>query len=59
MEKDALAEWLIRHPAAVGLAFALVAAVSAYDAYRAGLAFGQLRAELADHARAASEALGG
>lgn len=51
--------WLARHPVAVGLIFAGLAAGTAYNAFQGGIAFAQLRAEIADHARAASEALGG
>lgn len=59
MDKSNFAAWLARHPAAVGLAFAFIAACSTYNAFRGGIAFAQLRAEIGDHARAASEALGG
>lgn len=54
-----MTEWLAKHPTAVGVAFALLAAGTAYNAFRGGIAFAQIRAELSDHARAASEALGG
>ena len=57
MEK--FAEWLARHPAAVGLALAFLAGYSTYNTFRGGMRFAELRAEIGDHARAASEALGG
>lgn len=53
------AQWLARHPGVVGLAFAFLAAVSTYNAFRGGIRFAELRAEIGDHARAANEALGG
>jgi hypothetical protein len=52
-------EFLARHPVAVGLAFAGLAAMSTYNAFWGGVRFAELRAEISDHARAASEALGG
>lgn len=57
MEKLRL--FLARHPLAVGVAFAFLAGASAYNAFQGGMAVGQLRAQIGDHARAASEALGG
>jgi hypothetical protein len=51
--------WLARHPAAVGVAFAFLTGVSAYQAFQAGISFAELRATISDHARAASDALGG
>ena len=57
MEKVRL--FLARHPVAVGAAFAFLVGASAYNAFQGGMAIGQLRAEVGDHARAASEALGG
>jgi len=59
VDKRPKLEWLARHPELVGLAFAFLAGVSTYNAFRGGIQFAQLRAELGDHARAASEALGG
>lgn len=56
---DKTREYLAQHPGAVGLIFAFLVGCSAYNAFQGGMKIGQLRAELADHARAASEALGG
>jgi uncharacterized integral membrane protein len=52
-------EWLAQHPAAVGLAFAFLVGASTYNAFCGGIRVAELRATLSDHARAASEALGG
>jgi hypothetical protein len=52
-------EWLVQHPGVVALAFGLLSGLSVYNVFHSGMRIGQLRAELADHARAASEALGG
>lgn len=51
--------FLARHPMAVGLAFAFLVGASTYNAFQGGMLIAQLRADLGDHARAASEALGG
>lgn len=52
-------DWLAQHPGVVCLGFAFLVGMSGYQAFRGGMTYGQLRAEVADHARAASEALGG
>lgn len=57
MEKTA--EFLVRHPGLVGLAFAVLVGACGYNTFRAGVTYADLRAAVADHARAASEALGG
>jgi len=59
VEKTSFAQWLARHPVLVGLAFAFLAGSTAYNAFYGGVRFAELRAEIGDHARAASEALGG
>lgn len=52
-------EWVTRHPELVGAFFAGVVAWGAFNAYRAGMAVGELRMMDGGAARAASEALGG
>jgi hypothetical protein len=56
---DEFRKYLVRHPALVAVAFAFLVGTSTYNAFHAGIRIGDLRAQLSDHARAASEALGG
>jgi hypothetical protein len=56
---DKFAEWLVRHPGTVAVFVAVAGGWSAYNAYKIGMAHAGLRAHFADHARTASEALGG
>jgi len=56
---DRTSEYFARHPAAVALAFALIAGWTTYNAFYCGMRYADFRADISDHARAASEALGG
>lgn len=51
--------FLARHPSAVGVLFAAIAAYSAWNAYKTGMRMQELRELTGEAARAASEALGG
>jgi hypothetical protein len=53
------AKYLARHPVLVGLAFAALSGMGAYNVFRAGVTYADLRAAVGDQARVASEALGG
>jgi len=56
---DKLAEFVARHPAAVGMVFAVLAGTAGWNAYRAGMKAQEIRYMVSESARAASEALGG
>lgn len=53
------AEFMARHPVLIGAIFAVVAGFGAYNTFKAGMTYAGLRVAVADHARVASEALGG
>lgn len=57
MEKTG--DFLVRHPALVAGVFAALAGVAAYNTFKAGMVYAQLRATAGEAARVASEALGG
>jgi len=54
-----VAKFLARHPVLVGLAFATLSGMGAYNVFRAGVTYASLRAAVGEQARQASEALGG
>ncbi len=54
-----VAKFLARHPVLVGLVFAALSGMGAYNVFRAGVTYADLRASVGDRAREASEALGG
>ena len=56
---DKTRDWLVRHPGLVGLAFAVLVGACGFNTFRAGVTYADLRASVGDHARAASEAMGG
>ena len=56
---DKTRDCLALHPGVVGLIFAGLAAMSAWHAFHGGMDLAELRAEIGDRAREASEALGG
>jgi len=51
--------WVAQHRTPVMLLFAALGAIAALNAFRAGEAYGDLRAAYGEAQRAASEALGG
>ena len=53
------AEFLARHPVLVGLTFAALSGLGAYNVFRAGVTYASLRAAVGEQARVASEAMGG
>ena len=59
MDKSALAEFVAKHPRLVAGIFAGLAAMAAMNTFQAGVTYAQIRAQVADRAREASEALGG
>ncbi len=54
-----IAEFAARHPVLIALAFAALGGFGAYNTFRAGATYADLRASVGEQARAASEALGG
>lgn len=56
---DQMAEFLARHPALTGAAFAALTGLCAYNTFRAGMAYAGLRVAVAARAYDASQALGG
>lgn len=59
MDKSKLAGFLAKHPALVSAGFAVLVGLCGLNAFRAGMTYAQLRNVVAEHAREASEALGG
>ena len=53
------AKFLARHPVLVGVAFATLSGLGAYNVFRAGVTYASMRDMVSARARAASEALGG
>ena len=53
------AKFLARHPVLVGVVFAALSGMGAYNVFRAGVTYASLRATVSEQARVASEALGG
>ena len=51
--------WALAHPTAVGFVFAAIVGFGAYNAFRGGFAYAQLRQNVSDTAFSASEGLGG
>lgn len=56
---DKTREFLARHPVLVGVVFATLTGMCAYNAFRAGVTYAEIRRLAGEQARAASEALGG
>ena len=52
-------DYLVRHPVLVAGIFATFAALGAYDTFKAGMAYANMRTAAGNAAREASEALGG
>lgn len=59
MDKSKAAEFVAQHPRLVAAMFAALAALAAMNTFHAGVTYAQIRATVAEQARAASEALGG
>jgi hypothetical protein len=51
--------WSLAHPVLVGWVFGGIVGFGAYNAFRGGLAYAQLRQNVSDAAFSASEGLGG
>ena len=56
---DKTREFVVRHPVLIGLLFATLVGAGAYNSFRAGMTYAELRAAVGEQARAASESLGG